>query len=280
VRTIERTRTVGRLAALAVIAAAACRAAPVPPISTGDRPAEIAAPALQLGPEARAEVAEAPAEPSDFEAPAGWESQTDLAFERAIDGWLPAGEPRRVSEATLAELGGALSGGDVAAVRAAVMLGRARDPKADEVLLARLEERVSTLPGQSERDAADVVAAAALAAGTRAREAAARLTGLAVGRRPHPSVCVRVECARSAIALGRDESIAGLLAVLREGTTAGRVIGPDEDSDDLAWAQVRAAEGLAARAGTTSRFRPEGSVADREAEAARLEGLLPSPTKR
>jgi hypothetical protein len=43
---------------------------------------------------------------------------------------------------------------------------------------------------------------------------------------------------------------------------------------------VRAAEALAARAGTKSRFVPEGSVADREEEAARLEKLLPPPKPR
>jgi hypothetical protein len=92
---------------------------------------------------------------------------------------------------------------------------------------------------------------------------------------------VRVECARSAIALGRDDSIPYLLTVLRIGTTAGRVLGRDENEYDLAWAQVRAAEALSARAGTEVRFLPEASVRDREKEAARLEALLPgAPEKK
>ena len=234
-------------------------------------------------PEPAATEAPPPQEPiavREFVVPAGWESLTNLAFERAIDLWLPAGERRHASEATLADLGRALGGFDATAMRAAVILARTRDPRAGEVLLARLEERGAPPPGESHRDAADVVAAAAFGAGMTAREAAARLNGLSIGRRPHPSLPVRVECARGVIALGRDDPIPFLLSVLRTGTTAGSVVGPETDPDDLAWAQVRAAEALAARAGTTSRFLPEASMRDREAEATRLEGLLPPPRTR
>ena len=215
-----------------------------------------------------------------FEAPAGWESLTNLAFERAVDQWLPAGEPRRVDDATLLDLKRALAGQDATAVRAAVMLGRSLDPRAGELLLLRLEEGVATPAGESQRDAADVVAAAAFASGMTAKKAVPRLNGLAIGRRQHPSLAVRVECARSTIALGRDDPIPYLLSVLRAGTTAGQVIGADAEEADFAWAQVRAAEALAARAGTKSRFLPEASIREREEEAARLEALLPPPRKR
>jgi hypothetical protein len=215
-----------------------------------------------------------------FQAPAGWESLTNLAFERAIDGWLPAGEARKVSDAALEDLRRALGGPDIAALRAAVMLGRTRDPRAGEALLERLERRVATPPGESHRDAVDVVAAAAFGAGMTARNAPARLNSLAIADPPHPSLCVRVECARSALAMGRDTPIPYLVSVLRTGTTAGPVASSEESDDDLAWAQVRAAEALATRAGTKSRFAPEGSVKDREEEAARLERLLPPPKPR
>jgi hypothetical protein len=220
------------------------------------------------------------APPREFEVPAGWESLTDLAFERAVDAWLPRGEHRRAGDGTLVDLRRALGGGDIPAMRAAVLLARTRDPRAAEALLDRLEEREAPPPGRPGRDAADVVAAAAFAEGLGRGDAAARLNALANGRRAHPSTAVRVECARSALALGRDESIPFLLSVLRIGTHAGRIVGAEEDLDDLAWCQVRAAEALAARAGTPNRFRPEASVTAREEETTRLESLLPSRKKR
>lgn len=296
-RSIERTILAGSLAEMGVLAllAAGCRStvAESPP-AAAESPAttagEIAVhpPAVQAHSDegsapdpGRAQDSPGAAPPArEFEAPAGWESLTNLAFERAIDGWLPAGEARHASEATLADLRRALGGLDVTAVRAAVMLARTLDPGAGEVLLERLEQRVATPARESQRDAADVVAAAAFGVGMSARKAPARLNGLAIGKRPHPSLAARVECARSAIALGRDDSIPYLLSVLRAGTTAGRVVGSDENEDDLAWAQVRAAEALASRAGTKSRFLPEGSVREREEEAARLEALLPPPRNR
>jgi hypothetical protein len=160
------------------------------------------------------------------------------------------------------------------------MLARTLDPRAGEVLLVRLEQRVAPPPGESQRDAADVVAAAAFGAGMNARKAPGRLNALATGKRPHPALAVRVECARSAIALGRDDPIPYLLSVLRIGTTAGKVLGNDENEYDVAWAQVRAAEALAERAGTKSRFLPERSMQEREQEASRLEALLPPPKPR
>lgn len=291
-RSTEWTRstpTAGFLAGILALAwnAGGCRsataqeAAPTHGPISKERELEVGAVDAQAPPE------ESPAQdpPGDppvalFEAPAGWESLTDLAFERAIDGWLPEGEARRVSETTLADLRRALGGPEITAVRAAVMLARTRDPRAGEVLLSRLEQRVAVPPLESQRDAGDVVAAAAFAAEMRARVEAARLNSLAIGRRPHPSLAVRVECARSALALGMDTPIPYLVSVLRMGTTAGRVAAGEENQDDLAWAQVRAAEALASRAGTKSRFLPEGSVKEREEEASRLEALLPRPKPR
>lgn len=279
---IRSTLVAGILAGIVALAlhAGACR-------STTTQEA-----APTAGPASNDRVPEAPADGSPtqatpdalpaavFEAPAGWESLTNLAFERAIDGWFPEGVARHVSETTLADLRRALGGSEVTAMRAAVMLARTKDPRAGEVLLERLEQRVATPPSESQRDAVDVVAAAAFAAGMNARAGAARLNSLAIGRKPHPSLPVRVECARSALALGMDAPIPYLVSVLRTGTTAGRVAPSDENPDDLAWAQVRAAEALASRAGTKSRFLPEGSVKEREGEASRLEALLPPPKPR
>lgn len=299
-RLIDRIALTGERIALAGIGglallAAGCRstvdadagAAGKPPPPTASA-IEASPPAVESSPGESSPADAAPAQEPvvvappvrEFEAPAGWESLSNLEFERAIDAWLPAGETRRASEATLADLRRALGGLDMIAVRAAVMLARTQDPAAGEVLLERLEQRVAPPPRETQRDAADVVAAAAFGAGMSARKAPARLNGLVTGRRPHPSLSVRVECARSAITLGRDDPIPFLLSVLRVGTPAGNVVGAEENVDDLAWAQVRAAEALAARAGTKSRFLPEGSVRQREEEAARLESLLPPPKKR
>ena len=224
--------------------------------------------------------APAPPPPPEWPLPPTWRDASDLAFERALDSWLPPGSSRRLATDDLAALASALDGADATAVRAAVLLARTRDPRAGEVLLGRLEKRVAPPPGSTDEDAVDVVAACAFAEGTPATNAAARLAELAAGKRPHPSLCARVECARSALHLGRDGGIAYLLQVLRTATTAGRPLGPDDSPSDLAFAQMRAAEALAARAGTDVRFRPEASVKDREAEAARLEKLLPGAAPR
>ncbi|MFN0007681.1 MAG: hypothetical protein ACKVXR_07220 [Planctomycetota bacterium] len=289
VRSIPSALVAGFLAGVLALAglAGGCRGTsaqaaqpPAVPVSN-DRALEVGSGGPRAAPEARPAQDPPEAPPAArFDAPAGWESLTNLAFERAIDGWLPEGESRHVSETTLADLRRALGGPEVTAVRAAVMLARTRDPRAGEVLLERLEERVSTPPSESRRDAVDVVAAAAFAGGMRARAEAARLNSLAIGRKPHPSLAVRAECARSALALGMDTPIPYLVSVLRLGTTAGRVASSEENQDDLAWAQLRAAEALASRAGTESRYLPEGSVKDREEEASRLEALLPRPKPR
>ena len=174
---------------------------------------------------------------------------TDLAFERAIDGWFPSGEARSCSAKDLAVLADAVDGADTAAIRAAVLLARTQDAQAGEILLKRLEKRTQAPPGSLAADAADIVAAAAFAQGAPAANAATRLASLGAGKRPHPDFAVRVECACSSVRLGRDEPIPYLLQVLRTGTTAGRTLSVEERPGELAWAQVRAAEALSARAG-------------------------------
>jgi hypothetical protein len=206
---------------------------------------------------------------------------TDLAFERAIDGWFEPARPRRLAPADLGALEAALDAGDTGSVRAAVLLARTQDPGAGEVLLKRLEKRVAAPAGRSEADAADVVAAAGFAQGVTAANAPVRLASLGAGKRPHPDLAVRVECACSSLLLGRDEPIPYLLQILRIGTTQGRIPGPDDHPAEIAWVQARAAAALSARAGTERRFLPEASVRDREQEAARLESLLPgAPEKK
>ena len=260
------------LANLLAVACGAPATAPATEVS-GETPA---AGAATSPPTEEAPPAPPPA-PPEWTLPAAWNTASDLAFERALDGWLPPGSVVRLAPNDLASLSAALDGADATAVRAAVLLARTRDPKAGEALLARLERRV---PGSADADAVDVVAACAFAEGTPAANAAARLAELAAGKRPHPDLCARVECARSALALGRDGVIGYLLQVLRTATTAGKPLGPDDSPSDLAFAQTRAAEALAQRAGTDVRFRPEAAVRHREAEATRLEKLLPGPPKK
>lgn len=205
---------------------------------------------------------------------------TPHAFERALEAWLPAGEVRRVSAAALSDLSSALDRGDLSAVRAAVLLARTGAVEAGEALLVRLERRVSPQPELEKENAADVVAGAAFAEGLPGPGAAQRLETLAAGAKPHPDLEVRVECARSALRLGRDGVVPFLLRVLREGTPAGLAAPDWKRKADESWAQRRAADALSARAGVTCRFRPEASVRDRENEIARLESLLPRPAPR
>ncbi len=277
------------LGATMLLGAAACRSS-AKPASTevaSETTASASAPDPAPAPGARDDPPTAAAHPAParppppplWELPSTWRGASDLAFERALDAWLPPGSAHRLSADDLATLTSALDAADRAdgraAVRAAVLLARTRDPRAGDALLARLEKRAA-VPGATGEDAVDVVAACAFAEGTPGTNASARLAELAAGKRPHPDLCTRVECARSALALGRDGGIPFLLQVLRTATTAGKPLGADDSAADLAFAQIRAAEALAARAGTDVRFRPEASVKDREAEVTRLEKLLPA----
>ena len=248
-------------------------------------------------PVAAAEEAPVPPPPV-FDLHPEWSTNTALAFERALEVWLPEGRAVRLTAASLAMLSAALERSDPIAVRAAVLLARSRDPDAGEVLLARLEQRIThgaspnrafdpeTEDAASRRpapfsadagpdlDASDVVAAAAFADWTLAMDAAQRLQALAIGPHPHPDLEVRVECARSALALGRDAVIPFLVRILREGTSQA-TSAPDYDrTQAFDWVQMRAAEALSARAGVACRFRTQASVKWREQEALRLEKLL------
>lgn len=219
--------------------------------------------------------------PAPLALPADWRTLDPLGFETAVLAW-PGGDGSgaRLVDADLERLASALgnAAGDdpgAPAVRAAVLLARSGDPRALEVLLARLEQRI--LSPVRAADAGDVIAAAAVLrfdAEHRARaHAAERLVSLAQGAGAHPDLEVRVEVAASALALGRDEPIPFLLAVLRAGTADDPW--PDfERKQTLAWSKTRAAAALSARAGTDARFEPEGSFADQRAEAERLAALL------
>jgi hypothetical protein len=210
--------------------------------------------------------------PEQRELFAGWATSSAVAFEQSL--LELSGAPAAPwSAATRAELALALAGQDARALRAAVLLGHDPSAAADEVLLGRLEVR-ATAPSRP-RDAADVVAAAALSGRGLERGVPRRLAALAVGPNPHPDLDVRVECAAAALWAGRDEVAPLLVRVLRALTPAERDDPPDwEPVRTLAWAKTRAAEALARRLGEPARFRPDGSWSHQMEEAARLEAAL------
>jgi hypothetical protein len=213
--------------------------------------------------------------------PASWRTASPYRFEGLVERWLPPGEqvPHTLSEEGLADLEAGLEEGGQIAVRAVVLLARSRDGRAAEVLLNRLEARVPA-PGRAD-DAADVVAAGALArwpsaqAGAAGRGIGARLARLAVGDALHPDLEVRVECARSALGRGRVEVLPFLLRVLRAGTPTEHLDAPDwERVLTLTWARTRAAEALAIHLGVRQELRPDGSFAHIEEQVRRYETLL------
>lgn len=242
------------LVALALsLSAAGCRGpSPRPHVTAAEEPAP---PAVAAG--------------AELDLPAGWAELSPSAFERWVELALPDGATTALAPLARAELRAALSGFDLRAVRAAVVLGRAGTPACGELLLARLEERA--VGPERPSDAADVVAAAALAGIDGVRDGAARLEALAVGDEPHGDLEVRVECASSALALGRDAVIPFLLRVLRAGTPAGRADLQDwPASNTLAWSKTRAAEALSARAGVPRTFQPDASFEAQAAETLEL----------
>lgn len=229
-------------------------------------------PAGAAGPAAPAPTAEGTPPPGAENAPplvlpAGWETLPRRSFELELVRWVPAAESRRPSAADLARLASGLSAGGETAARAALVLARARSHSALEVLLAFLERRVA-----SPDDAASVVAAAAPRL-LPERSAGPRLAALAQGRDPHPRLRVRVECAASAVRVGRDEVLGWLVAVLRLGASRPLPV-PTPGEDELAEVQERAAEVLGERLGEPVRFEPYASAADREREAARLQARI------
>jgi hypothetical protein len=215
-----------------------------------------------------------------------WAAQPLEAFERWVLAALPDDRMTPIDKASLRTLQRALDDVSVAreggahdplAVRAAVILGRSRHPASASVLIRRLERRV--LGPERFSDCGDTLAAAALARYPDPARYAQRLVPLAVGTRPHPDLEVRVECAATALHAGFTQVIPFLLQVLRIDTYAG--LADERDfavSPTTAWARGRAAEALSAHAGVPLTYRFDGSIAHREAEAAKLaERLLPPP---
>lgn len=243
------------------VAEAAISAAPTPPVA----------------PEPPPQVAPVVAR-RDLALPLGWETLPAAAFEEALARWNPQGATGRLDADALAQLGRALDGATPRALRAVLLLAHSAAPEAWDALVGRLERRVR--PADDAFPAVDVAAAAALA---RARDAgsevrAAVLEELGRGRRPHPLLPVRVECAAAALELGRETASTFLLSVLREGTEAQdrRVNWPRGAGriEDLAFAQWRAASALARRAGVPDDYRPEASAVDRARAADELERAL------
>ncbi|MHC4894281.1 MAG: hypothetical protein ACYTFV_13205 [Planctomycetota bacterium] len=157
----------------------------------------------------------------------------------------PAVDPVRASPrpsaATLERLAAALTASPTEATRAALLLSHLGTEQAHDLLLRRLEERVT---GESrEADAGDCTAARGLAGGSRAPRTIERLTALAAGPDPHPDLEVRTECAASLLCLGSEAATPWLLAVLRIDTAEAERRGEQlTTSETTAWPRGRAAE--------------------------------------
>jgi len=206
--------------------------------------------------------------------PVDWDTVEPRAFEELLAESFPPGGIVYFDRAGRLALVEALDRMDAVSVRAALLFAHSRHPKSAGRLLRRLQEREQS-PDRG-GDAGDIVAAAALPRFPNAAELYRdELRALAVGRKAHPDLEVRVECAVSAMALGDDAPIPFLLQVLRIDTFAGRSGVRDFETDEhTAWARGRAAHALSLRAGVPVDYRTDGSIADREREAARLERLL------
>ena len=203
----------------------------------------------------------------ELELPADWREVPPWTFARRV-GELPEGGVTW-SAAERAELAQALGEVGPNATRAAVLLARDESPEVTRLLLDRLLQHAPA--PERALEGGDLVIAAALAG----RGVEEQLIALASGPSPHPDLEVRVECARSALAAGREEVVPFLLTVLRALTPAER----DHPADwprmtTMMWPKSRAAEALSARLGIPCTFRPDGSWADQMAEADRLERLF------
>lgn len=292
-------RVMSRPVVLAAIACAwiqACAAAPpeipaptaVPSAAPESSRTEPAAPALAGSSEdrgaTRTDAIAAPGQVArrDLALPFGWDTIPAAAFEEALARWSPEGAVGRLDGDALALLGLALDGEPTRALRAVLLLARSAAPEAREVLLARLERRVR--PATDAFPAVDVAAAAALArpASADGPALAAALDELARGRRPHPLLVVRVECAAASLGQGRAGASAFLLAVLREGTAAmdprPAWVRGATSIDDLAFAQWRASDALARSAGIANPYRPELSAVERARIAGEIERALVART--
>jgi len=212
--------------------------------------------------------------------PSDWSTAEPLVFERMALRNLPDGRVTALAPSTIQELAAALNAPPPLSVRAAVLLGRSRDPLAEEALLLRLERRVSS--SARDHDAGDVVAAAALASFPSPRSRSARLLPLALASGsqadapgPHPDLEVRVEIAGTLLTVGEDAPLTFLLQVLRIDTWAGRADPRDfEAGPTTAWARSRAARFLSLRAGLEPTYEADASIADRQREALLLAAAL------
>jgi hypothetical protein len=211
-----------------------------------------------------------------------WLELGPRAFEERVEELAAREKPWRLSVSGLQQLVDALGQPGVPATRAAVLLAHAAaaaaaadedevDPGPREALLTRLERRAYA-PSRSE-SAGDVIAAAALAAHTDEGKVSARLADLATGKRPHPELDVRVECACAALHGQRDEVVPFLLSVLRAETPAQGTIDWQRVTT-LAWPKLRAADALAARAGQAHDYHPDASWQDQIDAAGRIEAAL------
>ncbi len=212
-----------------------------------------------------------PSPPVEREAPEAWATCDALSFEAAVDELAAAGD-LRWSRGARDEYAKALAQADLSSVRAAVLLALDPGGETTEVLLARLETR--SRAGSRGRNGGDIVAATALE-GRMDAGGRERLHALVEGGGAHPDLEVRVECARTLLAVGDERAIPFLFRVLRVQTPDQHLDPPDwEPVTTLFWAKYRAAEVLSARAGVPVSFLPDASYADQAREASRLAEAL------
>lgn len=268
---------------LALALACACRAQPAPapvvasaPVVSSPVQVEPREVAREDGAASAQPVVEQPATSPAWELPSDWDQGAIDEFDALLASWFPDGVAVRMSDAALRELFAAASDGGERGLRAVLVLARSNDPAAFAQLLTVLERRTPRTAGPSDRcgDAVDVVAAAAIANARSLADAGPRLESLSIGKNPHPDLDVRVQCAASAVALGRTKPIPYLLGILRTGTGPRASVPRGTSLDDFVEPQLVAARALSARAGVPCEFRPHAPLAARAAEADRLERLL------
>ncbi len=257
---------------------------PPDPAAKSAPPPEVPVPAIGERPSAPA----LPPPPALDLAP-DWAVLDRASFERELVRATPLGEARELSSEQRATLARSLEGPRDTAVRAVLVLGRLASSDAAEILLAELERRSASTAIEVEELAARALASARPLrrrlpnGGSRelAPELAARLDALARGNNAHPRWSVRIECAASAVALGRAEAIPFLFGVLRWGCDVpSPPSASDLDEDRLAELQLRAAAVLSERAGSELAFQPYASVAARLSEIRRLETLIAQANRR
>jgi len=198
---------------------------------------------------------------AEFGLAPGWETLAAHEFEKLLLGATADGAPRDPDAALQAALERALAAGGAPALRAVLILARARGPRAGERLLALLEAPAAQHDAQLLE-----LAALALGRGTSAQDAARRLGNAAGTRTPH-GPAVRVACAASALDLGWEPAVALLLEALERPPAWGL------DEARSAALETTAAEALARYAGTRSRYVAWAALAERSAERQRLAAL-------